>query len=711
MTETPALRREHMTEEDIALLKQTHCLGWSEQNVALFVHQCNRSGLDPLSRQIYGQLRWDKNMLDAKGKKVGGLRLTVVTSIDGFRLVANRSGEYEGQQGPYWCGADAVWKDVWLPKTYPAAAKVGVWRTGFREPTFGVANFDAFAPTYDDGNLSGLWPKMFALMIAKCFDEETEVLTDRGFELFVNVQGRVLQVTSKGLEPTDAKPFSKVWHGEMVTLDSDDLNFSVTPNHDMLTTKGKIEAAQMFDSSRARGGHIIPRCVPSTLPEHLVSDEELQLAAAYLADGTDVSLSSFRIEVSRPRKVSKLNAIGQFKSCRTRLCAGDVAHAAGRDIRTLSDKVSYLYGYGAVSWLCLPGKKIRPGVAHNLSARQARLFVDTWIEFDGSQNKTSGVRRFYSSREEHCGLFEVAAVVAGYSVSVRRARTSDISSRDNYCITISDRSEIKVKRWNRPTSARPTGLKRTGLELTTNTSGVVWCVTVPSGVIVVRRKGFSMQCGNCAEAQALRKAFPQELGSLYITEEMDQAPAPVDPTKTEDRAPDASKGERSAHDERPQARGANDDVPPPEETPEETPKPRGGLANSRAAGGVKRKLPPATTPDNPMRHPTRPEVDGHDENAESDNDGAGFPAEEQAAALGVPKDQWEADKLRDLPTLGGKTLKELKPEQLEKLVALGQSYIDQGEKRGKRELAVRCLAGAKALVAFNNPANDNIPGL
>ncbi len=168
MTETPALRREPLTEEAIDLLKRTECKGWTAEQVELFVYQCNRTGLDPLTRQIYGQLRWDKNLKDNKGKKVGGLKLTVVTSIDGFRLVAERTGEYEGQQGPFWCGADGVWKDVWIPKTYPAASKVGVWRKNFREPTFGVANFDAYAPTYDDGNLSGMWPKMFALMIAKC---------------------------------------------------------------------------------------------------------------------------------------------------------------------------------------------------------------------------------------------------------------------------------------------------------------------------------------------------------------------------------------------------------------------------------------------------------------------------------------------------------------------------------------------------------------
>lgn len=157
-----------LDKEAIDLITRTQCQGWAQDQIDLFLYQCNRTGLDPLARQIYGQLRWDKNAKDSKGKKVGGNKLSIVTSIDGFRLIAERTGEYEGQTEPLWCGEDGVWKDVWLGKAYPAAAKTGVWRKNFREPTVAVANFDAYAPKYDDGNLSGLWPKMFVLMISKC---------------------------------------------------------------------------------------------------------------------------------------------------------------------------------------------------------------------------------------------------------------------------------------------------------------------------------------------------------------------------------------------------------------------------------------------------------------------------------------------------------------------------------------------------------------
>src|SRR5689334_3401011 len=83
-------------------------------SVDLLLHISRATGLDPLQRQLY---------LIGRGGK-----WQVQTSIDGFRLVASRSGEYEGQAGPQWCGADGEWKDVWLAGSKPAASRVGVYR-------------------------------------------------------------------------------------------------------------------------------------------------------------------------------------------------------------------------------------------------------------------------------------------------------------------------------------------------------------------------------------------------------------------------------------------------------------------------------------------------------------------------------------------------------------------------------------------------------
>jgi phage recombination protein Bet len=136
-------------DDQIALIKRQVCVGATDDELKMFLHQAQRSGLDPLARQIYAIKR--------NGK------MTIQTSIDGFRVVAQRSGQYAGQLGPHWCAADGAWSDVWLEKEPPAAARVGALRDGFKEPCWAVARWSSYALPN-----SPTWQKMPDLMLAKC---------------------------------------------------------------------------------------------------------------------------------------------------------------------------------------------------------------------------------------------------------------------------------------------------------------------------------------------------------------------------------------------------------------------------------------------------------------------------------------------------------------------------------------------------------------
>jgi phage recombination protein Bet len=135
------------TPEQTQLISTTIAPGCSNDELRLFAYACQRTGLDPFSKQIYAIKR--------------GGKMTIQAGIDGLRSIAERTGQLDGSE-THWCGEDGVWTDAWLAAKPPAAAKTILHRKGASHPFVGVARF----ADYNAGQ--GLWSKMPAAMIAKC---------------------------------------------------------------------------------------------------------------------------------------------------------------------------------------------------------------------------------------------------------------------------------------------------------------------------------------------------------------------------------------------------------------------------------------------------------------------------------------------------------------------------------------------------------------
>lgn len=151
------------TEQQLAVLRSA---GVSEEvtpaELDAFLHECQRTRLDPFSKQIYLIGRYDSQLK----RKV----FRSQTGIDGYRVVAHRVVREDRTELEYedtvWCGPDGEWRDVWLGQNPPAAAKVVVYKGGKRYSA--VATLEEYAARYPDGNPYPMWRRMPANQLEKC---------------------------------------------------------------------------------------------------------------------------------------------------------------------------------------------------------------------------------------------------------------------------------------------------------------------------------------------------------------------------------------------------------------------------------------------------------------------------------------------------------------------------------------------------------------
>lgn len=169
-----AVQNVAMTPEQVDLIKSTVAKGATNDELQLFLYTAQRTGLDPLTKQIHFVKRKSKKF--NKDTKIWEEvdQMTIQTGIDGYRVIAERSGSLAGID-------DATYDSE--KETHPNKATVTVWKivNGIRVSFTASARWTEYAQVFEkdeyvDNKKTGkkitvtgpMWLKMPYLMLAKC---------------------------------------------------------------------------------------------------------------------------------------------------------------------------------------------------------------------------------------------------------------------------------------------------------------------------------------------------------------------------------------------------------------------------------------------------------------------------------------------------------------------------------------------------------------
>lgn len=138
--------------QQLELIKKTYAKDCTDDEFLLFIQVAQRTGLDPFSRQIYAIKR--------------GGKMVIQTSIDGYRLIADRGGNYAGND-------EAVFFHNEAGLLVRATVKVWKFVKGVRCDFTGTAMWDEYVQTDGKGDVTKMWAEKPYIMLSKCAEAQS----------------------------------------------------------------------------------------------------------------------------------------------------------------------------------------------------------------------------------------------------------------------------------------------------------------------------------------------------------------------------------------------------------------------------------------------------------------------------------------------------------------------------------------------------------
>lgn len=370
-----------------------------------------------------------------------------------------------------------------------------------------------------------------------CYDDKTEVLTKEGWKSFkdVTTQDYLAGMSDEGVLVWDLPSELQVvpYSGELLRFHTTNIDLLVTPNHKMwvMDYDKRAETSRVWKFLRADElvnnrytftKRVHPcdgtaRC--EVVPEH--QTKRLQYPAlkfnayetAHLFEllGLWVTDGSYRngkgtgscivITQTKPKVVERIHELCTLLGFK---CTHFKNELRIDNLRLLK-YVELLFGEGAKSFTCRV-----PNLIKEASLFQLTSFITGVMLGDGNQHKSNNHRVVYTSSKLMADDLQECFLRVGVSANIRtiapRTRVfpsgKESQCKESYIVSVSEE-----RRSNPLLDKR--GAKEFGTKIVYE--GNVYCATVPTHRLYVRRNGIPVWCGNSHEEVRHRlQAISQE---------------------------------------------------------------------------------------------------------------------------------------------------------------------------------------------------------
>lgn len=361
-----------------------------------------------------------------------------------------------------------------------------------------------------------------------CYTDDHDVLTNIGW---INIKDLTVEHKVASLyndnelryvNPIEVQKYE--YDGNIYTVDSNQVQLSVTPNHRMYvrtraTNKYKIELAEdiyskrriykknieIYNSGKDTSKFLIPGY--ENLPEMYIDmDPWLIFFGIWIAEGCiDHTNNVVRISTHKPRVKKALIECCEKLNIDIRKCSDKKDDDIKNSWRVYEKRIAnYLkpLSNGAAN-------KYLPDWCFDLTMEQSKILINGLILGDGCYMKGTTTERYFTTsvklRDDFQRLCLHAGLSANYyikspagTVTVSKVVGTIVSNYDFYCLTVVSKQNTPLVNKNKTTDQ---------LDKYEPFNGSVYCCTLPeydvgnSGIIYVRKNGVPVWCGNSRHGQ------------------------------------------------------------------------------------------------------------------------------------------------------------------------------------------------------------------